>query len=85
MSLCGAGAMYIYPRIRLPAKAVAEAQSRGLAPDLFYSMELLDATGVVVVPVRGMIVSACAMFTVLSWSACVCVSMWCMCELMTWY
>lgn len=43
--------MYIFPRIKLPAAAVAEAKARGLAPDLFYAMELLDATGVVVVPV----------------------------------
>ena len=53
-----AGSMYIFPRIKLPAAAVAEAKARGLAPDLFYAMELLDATGVVVVPVCARICAA---------------------------
>jgi aspartate/methionine/tyrosine aminotransferase len=45
------GAMYIFPRVRLPAAAVAEAKKQNLAPDLFYAIQLLDNTGVVVVPV----------------------------------
>jgi alanine transaminase len=47
------GALYLYPRITIPAKAVAEAQRRGKAPDVFYALELLDATGICVVPGSG--------------------------------
>jgi alanine transaminase len=45
--------MYIFPRVRLPAAAVAEAKKQNLAPDLFYAIQLLDNTGVVVVPVSS--------------------------------
>ncbi len=48
--LC-AGAMYIFPTITLPPKAVAAAKAAGVHPDVFYCTELLDNTGVVVVPV----------------------------------
>ncbi len=49
--------MYVFPQIRrLPAKAVAdsEAERRKITPDLrlFYYLELLENTGVVVVPVH---------------------------------
>ncbi|CAO3691350.1 unnamed protein product [Rhizopus stolonifer] len=47
------GAMYLFPRIRLPAKAIAQAQAKGLAPDDFYGMSLLNATGICVVPGSG--------------------------------
>lgn len=47
------GAMYTFPKITVPEKAVAEATKRGLAPDAFYAMALLDATGIVVVPGSG--------------------------------
>ena len=47
------GAMYAFPSITLPAKAVAEAAHRGTAPDAMYCMDLLEATGVVVVPGSG--------------------------------
>ena len=33
------GAMYAFPRIHLPKKAIEEAKSRDLKPDLFYTME----------------------------------------------
>jgi len=33
------GAMYAFPRIHLPKKAIEEANSRNLKPDLFYTME----------------------------------------------
>lgn len=39
------GSMYLFPRIRLPAKAIEEAQKEGLAPDAFYSEKMLEATG----------------------------------------
>merc|ERR1712182_125965 len=47
------GAMYAFPQIRLPAKALAAAQAEGRKGDQFYSMELLKATGVVVVAGTG--------------------------------
>uniref|UniRef100_A0A8C8RER0 Alanine aminotransferase 1 n=1 Tax=Pelusios castaneus TaxID=367368 RepID=A0A8C8RER0_9SAUR len=47
------GAMYAFPRIQLPARAVQEAQARGLAPDMFYCRQLLEETGICVVPGSG--------------------------------
>lgn len=47
------GALYAFPNIRLPPKAVAAAAAAGKAPDTLYCLELLDATGVVVVPGSG--------------------------------
>ncbi|KAI8089746.1 pyridoxal phosphate-dependent transferase [Halteromyces radiatus] len=47
------GSMYLFPTITLPKKAIQEAQRRGLAPDAFYSEEMLEATGVCVVPGSG--------------------------------
>jgi alanine transaminase len=42
--------MYAYPRIRLPDKAIAAARTRNQAPDTFYALAMLDATGVVHYP-----------------------------------
>jgi aspartate/methionine/tyrosine aminotransferase len=47
------GAMYTFPSITLPAKAVAAAKAAGQAPDVFYALRLLEATGVTVVPGSG--------------------------------
>ncbi|KAI8979833.1 pyridoxal phosphate-dependent transferase [Mycotypha africana] len=47
------GAMYLFPQIRLPAKAIEAAKSSKMAPDAFYAMALLEATGVCVVPGSG--------------------------------
>ena len=47
------GAMYLFPRITLPQKAIDAAKKKGQAPDAFYTMELLNATGVCVVPGSG--------------------------------
>ena len=47
------GALYVFPQITLPAKAVEAAEAAGKAPDAFYCLELLDATGIVVVPGSG--------------------------------
>jgi len=53
VSCCDAeGAMYVFPRVRLSKKAVAAAQEAGKSPDTFYCLRLLDATGLVAVPVR---------------------------------
>ena len=47
------GAMYAFPRIHLPEKAIAKAKSLGQAPDFFYAMQLLESTGVCIVPGSG--------------------------------
>ncbi|KAF2323679.1 hypothetical protein GH714_036590 [Hevea brasiliensis] len=47
------GAMYLFPRIRLPQKAIKAAEAAKKAPDAFYCQRLLNATGVVVVPGSG--------------------------------
>jgi len=47
------GAMYLFPRVRLPKKAVEEAKKHNKAPDAFYSLSLLDHTGICVVPGSG--------------------------------
>lgn len=45
--------MYVFPTIKLPAKAIAAAEAEGRAPDTFYCLRLLEATGVCVVPGSG--------------------------------
>lgn len=47
------GAMYSFPRLHLPARAVEAAKAAGKAPDTFYCLELLQATGIVTVPGTG--------------------------------
>ncbi|KAF7813968.1 Alanine aminotransferase 2 [Senna tora] len=47
------GAMYLFPRILLPEKAIKAAEAAKKAPDAFYCQLLLNATGVVVVPGSG--------------------------------
>jgi aspartate/methionine/tyrosine aminotransferase len=47
------GAMYLFPQIRLPKKAIEAAKASGKAPDAFYVLRLLEATGIVVVPGSG--------------------------------
>ena len=47
------GAMYAFPTITLPPKAVAVASSNGIEPDEMYCMELLEETGIVIVPGSG--------------------------------
>eukprot|EP00002_Diphylleia_rotans_P004205 TRINITY_DN1302_c0_g1_i1.p1 TRINITY_DN1302_c0_g1~~TRINITY_DN1302_c0_g1_i1.p1 ORF type:complete len:504 (-),score=99.84 TRINITY_DN1302_c0_g1_i1:219-1730(-) len=47
------GAMYAFPQITLPAKAVAAAKAAGKQPDTFYVLNLLENTGVCVVPGSG--------------------------------
>uniref|UniRef100_A0A2L2Y7Y1 Alanine aminotransferase 2 n=1 Tax=Parasteatoda tepidariorum TaxID=114398 RepID=A0A2L2Y7Y1_PARTP len=47
------GAMYAFPRITLPEKAIQKAKSLGQAPDFFYAMQLLENTGICVVPGSG--------------------------------
>lgn len=47
------GAMYLFPRVHLPQKAIDAARAFGKQPDAFYCMEMLNATGVVCVPGSG--------------------------------
>ena len=47
------GALYLYPKMELPEKAVEEARRQGKSPDTLYALELLDATGICVVPGSG--------------------------------
>ncbi|XP_073418475.1 alanine aminotransferase 2 isoform X3 [Dendrobates tinctorius] len=47
------GAMYSFPRIQIPERAVRLAQSEGQAPDMFFCMKLLEETGICVVPGSG--------------------------------
>ncbi|XP_004241856.1 alanine aminotransferase 2 [Solanum lycopersicum] len=47
------GAMYLFPCINLPDKAIKAAEAAKTAPDAFYAKHLLNATGIVVVPGSG--------------------------------
>lgn len=47
------GALYLYPRIRLPDAAIEAARKAGKQPDTFYALEVLDETGICVVPGSG--------------------------------
>ncbi|KAF5744967.1 hypothetical protein HS088_TW07G00548 [Tripterygium wilfordii] len=42
------GAMYLFPSIQLPQKAVKAAEAANAAPDVFYCRRLVSATGIVV-------------------------------------
>ncbi|XP_020026555.1 alanine aminotransferase 1 isoform X2 [Castor canadensis] len=47
------GAMYSFPRVQLPPRAVQCAKELGLAPDMFFCLRLLEETGICVVPGSG--------------------------------
>ncbi|KAG1700047.1 Alanine aminotransferase 2 [Nymphon striatum] len=47
------GAMYAFPQLILPQKAIDKAKELGQAPDAFYAMELLENTGICIVPGSG--------------------------------
>ncbi|ULU10453.1 hypothetical protein L3Y34_014621 [Caenorhabditis briggsae] len=47
------GAMYAFPQITIPQKAVEKAQSLNQQPDFFYALELLESTGICIVPGSG--------------------------------
>ncbi|KAI8989375.1 pyridoxal phosphate-dependent transferase [Pilobolus umbonatus] len=47
------GAMYCFPRIRLPEKAIEAAKAQNMPADSFYALEMLNATGVCVIPGSG--------------------------------
>lgn len=47
------GAMYLFPRITLPDKAIAAATAQGEVPDEYYCLRLLERTGICVIPGSG--------------------------------
>jgi alanine transaminase len=47
------GAMYLFPKISLSEKAIQVAKSQKMEPDEYYCMEMLNHTGVCVVPGSG--------------------------------
>jgi len=47
------GALYCYPNVKIPAEAVEAAEKKGIAPDVLYCLELLDATGICTIPGSG--------------------------------
>ena len=47
------GALYAFPELTMPSKAVEAAEARGVHPDCLYCEELLDATGICTVPGSG--------------------------------
>ncbi|CCD61912.1 alanine transaminase [Caenorhabditis elegans] len=47
------GAMYAFPQITIPQRAVEKAQSLNQQPDFFYAMQLLETTGICIVPGSG--------------------------------
>ncbi|EAX90129.1 aminotransferase, classes I and II family protein [Trichomonas vaginalis G3] len=52
------GAMYLFPSVNLPIKALEEAKNLRIkgktpAPDMFWCLQLLEQTGIVVVPGSG--------------------------------
>jgi aspartate/methionine/tyrosine aminotransferase len=47
--------MYSFPQIRLPPRAIQAAKSAGKAPDVFYCLNLLEATGISTVPGSGLL------------------------------
>lgn len=48
-----AGAMYAFPRLVLPEKAIKEAKALNYEPDFYYALQFLENFGVCVVPGSG--------------------------------
>ncbi|XDT17444.1 Aminotransferase class I and II [Nakaseomyces glabratus] len=47
------GAMYLFPKLELPYKAIQEALHQDMSPDEFYCKSLLEKTGICTVPGSG--------------------------------
>ena len=47
------GAMYVFPKIDIPEKAIKAAKAKGQQPDVFYAFKLLESTGICVIPGSG--------------------------------
>mmetsp|Transcript_30639 Transcript_30639/g.51773 ORF Transcript_30639/g.51773 Transcript_30639/m.51773 type:complete len:483 (+) Transcript_30639:242-1690(+) len=53
VSCVAAGSLYAFPSIDLPPAAIAAATDKGVSPDVFYCLELLDHTGIATTPGSG--------------------------------
>jgi len=47
------GAMYAFPQVTLPEKALAAAKEAGQPADVFYAFNLLESTGICIIPGSG--------------------------------
>ncbi|KAJ2995326.1 hypothetical protein HDV02_000871 [Globomyces sp. JEL0801] len=47
------GAMYLFPQIKLPQRAIDDAKKQNIEADLMYCIQLLESTGVCVIPGSG--------------------------------
>uniref|UniRef100_A0A2Z5RE46 alanine transaminase n=1 Tax=Reticulitermes speratus TaxID=60591 RepID=A0A2Z5RE46_9NEOP len=47
------GAMYAFPKLDIPRKAIEKAESLGQCADVFYAFQLLENTGICIVPGSG--------------------------------
>jgi aspartate/methionine/tyrosine aminotransferase len=47
------GSMYCFPKVDIPAGAIAAAEAQGITPDTLYAVSLLENTGICVVPASG--------------------------------
>ncbi|CAJ1939073.1 unnamed protein product [Cylindrotheca closterium] len=47
------GAMYAFPSVEIPQKAIEAAKEQGTTPDNLYALSLLEETGICVVPASG--------------------------------
>jgi alanine transaminase len=47
------GAMYAFPSIKIPDKAIEYAEQHNISPDTMYALSLLEETGICVVPASG--------------------------------
>lgn len=47
------GAMYCFPAVELPIGAIKAAEARNMTPDSHYAVDLLEETGICVVPASG--------------------------------
>ena len=47
------GAMYAFPKVEIPEKAIEAAKEQGTTPDNLYALSLLEHSGICVVPASG--------------------------------
>lgn len=47
------GAMYVFPQICIPPKAIKAAKAKNMPADTFYAFELLESTGICIIPGSG--------------------------------
>jgi aspartate/methionine/tyrosine aminotransferase len=47
------GSMYCFPSVQMPEGAIQAAQAAGMTPDTLYALDLLEHTGICVVPASG--------------------------------